>query len=159
LPSAEREAVTSDSTIAKELFSAVIEYCEELESGRKSPEDGIGKNNPLVFFVENFLEQFSSGFCRQKIVGLTDRSSRQLINERARLERKSELPETQRLIYQLEQMSYSTSESHAEDFHLQYFPYFLDRVVGWLEEVEAEDDLLDAATEALDHYNSSVGLQ
>ncbi len=155
-----------DSGITKKLFEAVIDYCEELDSGSRTIEDELDKVHPLVVFVENFLEQFSTAHCRQRIVGLTDRSAKQLLNERRRLKRRHGRPAAQRLIYRLEQfcgqveeVRYSSSEADAEDFHLQYFPSLLERIVDWMDELANDAETRQKADEARNAYNNSVGLE
>lgn len=151
--------------VAVELFEIINDYCEEIDEGSVSITDKLGKNHSLLYFSSLFLEQFSATHCKQKIVGLNDRSSRQLNAERRRLRSRSEQPASQRLIFQLQkfctqagEVSYSTSDTDAEELHLQYFPLLLERIVDWLNEADAERSTRNAARTALTNYNEAVGL-
>lgn len=150
--------------VAPELFEFVTEFSDSIASGDASTTDPIRKRHPLYVFVENFLAQFSNGYLGEDVQGFTSRSQTQLITARRRLESEEGTEEAQRLIFALEPMcsrlrelSYSESDEDLEEFYHQSLPGLLLRIEKWLEEIQADEELLDAARNARKEYSRALG--
>jgi hypothetical protein len=150
--------------IEPSLFELVTDYSDWLASGDNSVSEPLEKDNDLVIFAENFLLQFSRAHLRQKVTGLNERSEKQLVAERRRLQGEANTDKAQLLIFHLEELcskvgeiSYSNSEVDAEEFRLQYFPDLLARIIAWLEEITAAQNIKTAAIKALSQYNLAIG--
>jgi len=153
------------SGIAEQLFDSVNDYCGLIDSGDRSIDESLGKNNDLIVFAENLLVQFSRRHLPKPITGLSDRSDRQLSAQRRKMERSGDRLQAQRLMYKFEELcsyvgevSYSSSEEESEQFHLEYFPAFLEVVTEWLDEVGGDERVKTAAADALTNFNQAVGL-
>lgn len=149
--------------VVPSLFDYVVEYAAEIDSGKESTTGPIASQSRLVIFLENFLVQFSSGYLSRRIEGFNDRSQAQLTAERRRLESVEGTGAAQRLIFHLEplcsrlsEISYSNSEQDAEEFHLDYVPGLLDRILAWFEECAAEQALTTATSAAAATYRRSI---
>ena len=152
------------SEIEPSLFEYVTDYCDGLASEDNLVFEPLEKDNALIIFAENFLPQFSRAHLRQKVTGLNERSRKQLVAERRWLEDKANTGKAQLLIFHLEELcskvceiSYSNSEADAEDFHLEYFPDLLARIIAWLEEITAAQSIKTTAIKALSQYNLAIG--
>lgn len=151
--------------IEPELFKYVTEFSDSIAAGDVSTSDPIRKRHRLYVFTENFLAQFAERYLRRDIQGFNSRSHSDLVEARRELEADEGAVEGVRLIFALEplgsrlsELTYSDSREDIEEFLLYAFPRLLSRIVAWLEENEADEELLEAATRARDEYDRTVGI-
>lgn len=150
--------------VSASLFEYVTDYAAAVASGAGEL-DRIHGTHALVVFTENFVVQFSMNFLGTRIAGFSDRSAREMRQERRRLESGENHLAAQSLMLSLESLfhvlpefSYGNSSDDAEAFHNEYFPDLLRDIVAWLAEFEPDGGSLTAARESLDAYCDALGM-
>ena len=153
-------------SIEPSLFEVVEQYASEIASGKTTTYQTIDKDNGLIDFCETFLQQFSRFYMNKPAYGFNDRSQSQLSRARIRLEGRPGTEEAQRLMFCLEplcskipEIKYGRSEIESDEFHVEFMPLLFEHILLWLEEIDAEPDLKEAASSAEAAYLNAVGLE
>jgi hypothetical protein len=129
-----------DQVLSLASFGIIGDLQERAKQGTLSKSDrAFDGSNPLVVLVESSLESLSNRFLFVKIVGFSQRSEAQLVQERRKLEAQGARPALQRLLFAFEPIceavrgaSYGAPDSATRaQFFQQYFPTWLDRVEAW----------------------------
>jgi hypothetical protein len=146
------------------LFRYVTEAAADISAKPSSVTDELRGTDKLVFFLENFVAQFSANVLGKRIQGLNVTSLEEWVNQRRLLQESSDTGPAQQLMYAFEkaftlvaELSYGGSDDDLGNFRSVYVPEVLARITAWVSALPVADEpLLEAARQAEETYRRAV---
>jgi hypothetical protein len=143
------------------LFEYISEEVDRLRKDSSAIEETLSSDSPIIFFCENFFLQFFENVIQYSITGVDAENKERAARARRRLP----AGPTRMLIAQFERLcevypdvfGSGPSEHDVRDFHEQYIPRLLNRIVDWAEQAPNQA-ILSPANNALASYQEVLDM-